>query len=239
MTRSMNCFYVKDNTAQVAGNALDELLSCCKGRPTLLLLSGGSALSILPYIKKEHLGPNVTLSLLDERYTDDVSEQNFAKLKSTFFYETVLALRLPVIDPTPLAGEAPEDTASRLETEFIAWEAKYSVDKVVIATMGIGGDGHTAGILPDKDEGAFMRLFDDARHIVVGYEKPGAENPRRITASLYFLRKHVDHAIVYVVGENKASALSRLRITRGSLAEMPARIVLQMKDVSIYTDQAT
>jgi len=46
----------------------------------------------------------------------------------------------------------------------------------------------------------------------------------------------VDHAVVYVVGEEKRATFERVLAENGALAETPARIIREMKDVRLFTD---
>jgi 6-phosphogluconolactonase/glucosamine-6-phosphate isomerase/deaminase len=60
--------------------------------------------------------------------------------------------------------------------------------------------------------------------------------PLRVTVTFPFLREIVDHAVVYAVGRNKRAALERVLLERKRIWEIPARIIHQMKDVTVFTD---
>jgi 6-phosphogluconolactonase/glucosamine-6-phosphate isomerase/deaminase len=233
----MEYHYIKDNTAQVAGSALDQLLGEYHGHPILLLLSGGSSLSLLPYIKKERLGPHMTLSMLDERYTKKATDQNFSQMMDSFFFKTATDLRLPTIDTRPEGNEGLAETTERIRCSFREWESKAGGAGAIIATAGIGEDGHIAGVLPDKEnEKEFMLLFNDPRQTIVGYERTGAEHPCRISATLNFLQSRTAGVIVYAVGKEKINAIIRVRAEKGTLAETPARILNDIPNSHLFTD---
>ena len=59
--------------------------------------------------------------------------------------------------------------------------------------------------------------------------------PLRVTATLPFLRE-VDGAIVYAVGDQKAEALQKVVAHEGTLFSTPARVLKQMKSVTLFTD---
>lgn len=125
----------------------------------------------------------------------------------------------------------------RLEASLHGWMAAHP-DALVIATMGIGADGHTAGVMPfPEDETYFHKTFLDAERWVVGYDA-GTKSPYpdRVTTSLAFLRDIVSSAVVYAVGTDKRSALERILASTGSLAETPARILSEMSRVDVFTD---
>jgi 6-phosphogluconolactonase/glucosamine-6-phosphate isomerase/deaminase len=233
----MQYHYIKENVAQAAGNALDQLLGKYQHRPVLLLLSAGSSLSLLPYLKREHLSPSITISMLDERYTQKSEYQNFSRMADSFFFETVTKLRLPVIDTRPQDSEDLTALAERLDHEVKEWMLNGDQNGAIIATAGIGTDGHIAGILPDPaNEGAFMRLFNDSERYFVGYEREGAEHPCRITATLSFLKNCTAGVITYATGREKTDAISRTMATKGNCAETPARILNDIPCAHLFTD---
>jgi len=54
-----------------------------------------------------------------------------------------------------------EKLAHRYESSLFEWAKKHPEGKI-IATMGIGFDGHTAGIMPyPENPETFARLFED------------------------------------------------------------------------------
>ncbi len=107
----------------------------------------------------------------------------------------------------------------------------------IVITLGIGPDGHTAGIMPfPEDPQKFQKLFDDPDHWVVSYD--AAEKnayPNRTTVTLPFLRR-VDHAVVFVCGKEKQRALEKTLAQKGSLPQTPARIIREMGKIDLFTD---
>lgn len=222
-----------------ASEALQAVLREKKhsGIPVLLLLSGGSAFSLLENISHEVLGPHMTVGVLDERYSTDESVNNFAQFAHTALYASALAVGAVFIDTRVTNNETQEQLRKRFETDIRNWLERNSVG-VVVATMGVGIDGHTAGIMPfSKNQEAFQQLFEDNTKWVAAYDA-GDKNlyPRRITVTLPFLSGHVDYAFVYAVGEEKKDALGRIFAKEGSLTETPARIMRDMKNVQFFTD---
>ena len=57
-----------------------------------------------------------------------------------------------------------------------------------------------------------------------------------MTVTPTYLKRHIDHAVVYVVGENKREAVARVQAEEGVLAETPARVLKSMKYGQVYTN---
>lgn len=225
-----------EELGQSARTALSSLLADNYRRPILLLCSGGSAFELLHGIPKETLGPHITIGTLDERYSTDETINNFAQLQKTDFYKTAIRAGAHIIDTRPNEEETIDELARRFEHELRVWRTS-NPDGVIIATQGIGPDGHTAGIMPfPEDPARFRELFESPNVWVYGYDA-GEKNqyPLRATTTITFLKK-IDHSIVYCVGENKREALSRVFSKEGTHAETPARILREMKNVVIFTD---
>jgi len=215
---------------------LNLLLEKNKDIPILLLLSGGSSLQLIEGIEAKYLTRSLTVTALDERYSSDEKVNNFAQIAHSDFYEMLMRHGANVIDTRVHHDESQNDLAKRYEEGLRTWISKNPKGKI-IATMGIGEDAHIAGIVPHNNEvHLFNKLFDSSNWIA-SYDA-GDKNPypERVTTTLTFLRK-IDHAVVYVVGDNKKEALDNTLREENNLHTFPARIVHQMKDVHIYTDQ--
>lgn len=228
-----------EETRERAAEALRSFLNNAKNRqqPLLLLLSGGSAFSFLEHVPQELFGPHVTVGMLDERFNVGENISNFAQFKETPFYAAVRAAGASCIDTRAKDKETIEDFGDRFEQALRSWVEAHR-NGVVVATMGIGVDGHTAGIMPFPENLALLQeLFEDEQRWVVGYNA-GNKNlyPLRVTVAFPFLRARVDHAVVYVVGEEKRNAFKKMAAERGILSETPARVIREMKDIQLFTD---
>lgn len=220
-----------------AGEALRAFLMETKkqSQPVLLLLSGGSAFSFLDAIHEDVLGEHVTIGMLDERFSRDESVHNFMQLTKTAFYAEALAAGALYIDTRIMEHETQEALAARFEKALRNWQKTHK-NSIIIATMGVGTDGHTAGIMPfPENEHLFRQLFENKNKWVVAYNA-GDKNiyPLRVTITMPFLRTHIDHAIVYVVGEEKKPALEQVCAKTGLLTETPARVFHEMRDIHFF-----
>ena len=230
--------HTSNTPTQGAARRLSKLLDEYKARDVLLLLSGGSALTLLDRVDTTPMSERVTISLLDERYTFDESVSNFSQLTKTAFYERAAKQHVHVIDPRPREGEGLLDTAKRFDLALKHWHITHH-NGVVLATMGVGSDGHTAGILPfPNNPETFEERFGAKHRCAVGYHVDPRVNPHtdRVTVTSTYLVRHADHAIVYATGEEKRTALEAVLAEEGSLHVTPARILCTMRDVALYTD---
>jgi 6-phosphogluconolactonase/glucosamine-6-phosphate isomerase/deaminase len=202
--------------------------------PVLLLFSGGSAMTFLDEAQRDVFGNYLTISVLDERFSTDITVHNFAQFTKTEFYKKARRAGAVFID-TRVRAETQEELAERFAKELHAWKNKNTTGAVV-ATMGIGRDGHTAGILPFPENYAqFQKLFENPDTWVASYNA-GSKNryPNRITVTLPFLRKHVTHAYVFIEGAEKKVALEHVLAKEGQLSKTPARILREMRNVELY-----
>ncbi len=205
----------------------------------LLFLAGGSALAVLPYLDYKKFGSRLTWSVLDERFSTDPKISNFLQISTTSFFKESLSHGTNFFSTMPNPGETQDELVVRWEHEIKEWVELHSHRKI-IALMGIGDDGHIAGIMPypnEEDEKWFSSTFESSNKWVVGYDA-GAKNqyPLRVTVTLSFLKDFVDEAVVFVSGEKKRLVLSHIIKEPGKLTEYPARIVHLMKHVQVFTD---
>lgn len=221
-----------------AANKLNELIKRAADAPVLILLSGGSSLSLLPHIDTSLFTPHITLTVVDERYTQKDADSNFFQLSQTTFWREALSRGAAIIDPRPHAGEAHIETAERFDGALKAWDEAHP-DGLVFATMGIGTDGHTAGVLPfPEDEQFFRTTFQDEKKFVAAYTVSVDKNPhtKRITTTLAYLTSHLSGAVLFAKGSDKVLALAALCAESGSLSTTPARILRDIPRVTLCTD---
>ena len=208
--------------------------------PVLLLLSGGSSLALLEGQEAAAIGSNVTIAPLDERYSTNPEENNMAQIAATEFYRRAVERGAHTIDTRVKEGESREDLAHRFNDALVEWIESHPNGKI-IATTGIGPDGHVSGVMPyPEDAEGFTTRFDDQdnAHLVVGYDA-GDKNqyPERVTTTMNLIRK-IDMAIAYVAGSGKKEAVRRVLSDEGSIAETPARILKEIPGkVLLFTDQ--
>jgi 6-phosphogluconolactonase/glucosamine-6-phosphate isomerase/deaminase len=223
-----------DEAKKKASAHLKYLLQENKDTEILLLLSGGSALTILGGIQKD-LSRKTTISVLDERFAKDPRINNFSQITQTKFYSLAKNKDCGFIDTRVKNGESHSDHAERFERDLREWKSTYP-NGIIVATQGIGEDGHTSGIMPFPENPELFDSLFNGKSWVISYDA-GEKNPFpfRSTTTLTFLRI-IDHSIVLAVGDSKKAALEKALSSTGSISESPARIIQEMKNVVLFTD---
>lgn len=242
------------SAAAEAGEHLNAILAENKKLPVLLMLSGGSALSMVNYVGESVFGANLSISMLDERFTplevgrpkgvrcpDATSGQtsngvnNFLQLQKTDFYKDAFEAEASFFGTLPRAGESMEDLRQRWDKNLKTWR-KENPKGLIVATLGLGQDGHTAGILPfPEDHEKFNSLFN-GQAWTVAYNAAGKNiHPQRVTATLTFL-KMLDAGFAFVAGKEKQEKFDQLTSGKIKAAELPAAVWREMKNVKIFTD---
>lgn len=222
---------------QKAGRKVSELFLSSQDKSTLFLISGGSSLDVLPEIEPQALSSNITLGVLDDRMSTDSQINNFLQFTKTPLYPAAKKLGVLFLSSVPAYGDTVEAWGEKYNQVLENWFNSHP-NAITIALMGIGADGHTAGIMrcPDNPE-MFKKLFIDTDKKAVGYDATGRNPyPLRMTLTIPFI-KIIDHAVVYTVGETKKEALVKSLAPSGTLWETPGRIILEMPDVWLFTDQ--
>lgn len=218
--------------AVTAADQLNELLALSTAQPVLLMLSGGSALTILERVDVALLGPHVTITTLDERFSTDSTVNNFAQIAATTFYRKAIERGVQTISTEVGADETLTEAGVRFDTALHHWRESHEAG-VVIATLGVGTDGHTAGIFPHQPS-----LGLEAADWVVSYEVSPEVNlhTRRITTTPTFLKTQVTQAICLITGEEKRDVLQSLQRTDCAFADIPACVMKDMQSVTVITN---
>lgn len=227
--------YSSDQVTTQTQAALFHALETSQKHPVLLMLSGGSSLKLLDNFDTSLLGEYLTITVLDERFSAEPEVNNWLQVTQTEFYQAAVTAGCSFIETVPEPQESLAQFAQRWEDALRHW-VKHHAKRTTIATVGIGADGHIAGIspFPDQPERFVEFLFTD--RWVKGYS--GNLVPAdRVTVTTKFLEKKLDQAIVYAVGDSKRSALEAVLSESGRMADTPARILREMKSVEIFTDQ--
>lgn len=184
-----------DGAASKLTSSLENALA--RNKKILLFLSGGSNLKILDLISKELLdNPAITIYVLDERFSADPSLNNSLQIK-----EKGININLIV----PGDQESLQTFADRFDKELVTW-LEQNPDGEVICTLGMGPDGHMAGISPmPEDPAKFDETFNQDK-LVVGYTG-NLSPPERVTTSPNFLAM-VNLFIALILGEPKRPAFN-------------------------------
>jgi 6-phosphogluconolactonase/glucosamine-6-phosphate isomerase/deaminase len=210
----------EDGVADLTERLVRELVG---GRRVLWLVSGGS--NIMPSVQimgniPANLRSNLSVMPIDERYgKPDYAESNWAQLMKAGFEGGDTTL-LPVLE----AGLDFDQTIARYND--IAART-FDTNEVIVAQLGVGADGHVAGILPDSP------AAEETDALAVGYRS----NPfTRLTLTFAALRR-ISAAYVFAFGDTKQQALKKLQTQAIPLDQQPAQILKQLPEVYFYSDQ--
>lgn len=194
-------------------------------KKALWFVSGGSAIDIqvdiMHQLNKSHeryLG-NLTIIPVDERYGSfDHKHSNAAQLGQAGFNPTP-ALWIDVLSNN-LSFEQTISQYNALAKKLIE-KSDY-----IIATLGLGSDGHTAGILPHSP------ALEAGEATIIGYIW---DDYQRMTISpTVFMR--IDTAYVFAYGDKKQEALQRLFDNSEDVSELPAKLLYDVGSVTVYND---
>jgi len=237
----------KERLAFETAKAISAILEREQDNDILLLLAGGSSFAVYDAISPQWLSDHVTIAMTDDRFSRELDVNNSHILQATDFYNEAINADSYYISTEVWHEEKPEDLATRFEYGLRQWRKEFP-DGVVIAVFGMGEDGHVCGMIPASDkrfagtsedkERTFQELFENTEKWVVGYSTPNNEYHERITITMPFIRKYVNHAVAFISGEKKRVALDRLSAEEGSLDVTPARILRELKNADIFTDIA-
>jgi 6-phosphogluconolactonase/glucosamine-6-phosphate isomerase/deaminase len=216
--------FIHATTTEPASTLLADTLAkhLANNERVLWLLSGGSGGAICIAASQELARrgiptDNLYSTMSDERYgAMGHADENIAQLLDGGFEVGDSTLYRPLI------------SASRTETTlaFAEWltAMKIKADYSIIL-MGIGADGHTAGIKPHSSAVT-------ATQAAASF---AGDDIERITVTPAFL-KGIDEAIVQAMGAEKHATLRKLLTEDISLDEQPAQIIKHMKNATLLSD---
>lgn len=210
-------------------NDLSTWIQSTESKTVACLCAGGSALKIFDAITDEVVKRRTIFMMGDERVSREPSINNYDQLKArlgaTFESFTVIN--------TSFYDEDGQVYVARLNSQVKTFlEKKYPI----INILGIGEDGHTAGIFPLSKESFEKQYRDKGIYVPVHIEGLTIDSRASLTPS--FITNHAQAIFVYAAGEKKRAVIERLKGAREdtSIHELPASIVLRHPHATLYTD---
>ena len=202
----------------------DKLLAALEQYDRVLwIITGGSNIpvetAVMRGIGSADSG-KLTIALSDERFGPlHHPESNWQQLIAAGF-EAKRARVIPVLRP----HMALRETCERYGAAFS--EACLSADKVV-ALLGMGADGHIAGILPNSV------ALNAGKRWTVAYR---TAEYTRITLTPFAL-SHLSEAVLSAFGASKREQLELLRDRRLAAARQPAQLLKAIPKLTVINDQ--
>ncbi len=204
---------------------------------TMVYLSGGKTpRGLYEQFAREETFMAGAVGMVDERY----GEKFHATSNETMFRDAGLIRYLEIRDIPfyPILGvdKTREETADAYDTAIRSLNLVFQKS---IAFLGIGADGHTAGIAGNRAD--FTNpLFDFSQKslLVSEFNDPAGMFKERVTMTFLALEM-MDLLIVLVLGDDKKEALEKM-FEKGSIEEIPARFYTNpeiAEKTVIITDQ--
>lgn len=226
-------FSTQEKAAENLGRDFSRKLKLIKKNKSraLLLFSGSSSFTLLKHIDNRVLGNHLTIGVLDERYDPSNQNNNFYQLSKTDFYRKARQMACEFIDTTVKKGQTQKQLADYFEKEIKKWRKNYA-DGVILATVGMGPDGHIAGMMPIAKQ-KFDKLFCGKKWIAAYNAFDKNPYPLRVTTTVNFV-KSIDYIYSFICGPTKKKAFKEISRS-GPINDLPARILKQTKNTIIYT----
>lgn len=192
-----------------------------EGKRILWLISGGSNIPLTVQVMNElpvKLTNQLTIIPIDERYGPVGHKDSNVKQLYDAGFDPKQATFV-----SPLANLNIDDTIIRYTQ---ALENALNNTSLVIAQIGMGTDGHIAGILPNSPA-------LKAETLVTAYQGPDF---MRLTMTLPSLRR-INQAYLFAYGRPKRAALDRLCDGDYPIDDQPAQVLRELREVTVYNDQ--
>ncbi len=222
-----------EHGTKVAGEVLKEFVN----ERSLLLLSGGSTpRKLYRHIANEEVLKPGAVGMVDERYGGKLhpdSNELMMQESGILRYLTMRDIPFhPILDGTRSREETAYSYDQLLRESFSQYQSVFGI-------LGIGTDGHTAGI-PTLDESfrASHQELYSGTDIVSSYHDENGSYGERITMTFLGL-SHLDRLLVLVFGDDKKAALENV-LSEGSESEIPGRFLKRPEIAGktlIITDQ--
>ena len=241
----MSQIVITTDPAKEAGEHITKVIEDHQG-DIICLLSGGSALSIVPHIEPrrkcfhescqastecQKSECRTIFMMGDERVSGEPTINNYLQL-TALYPDSYAASKL--LDTAAKADEAAKEFALRIEELFFSEISNLENIKIIFI-FGVGTDGHTAGIFPLPKE-QFARTYQaDLTYVPVELTSLTVDSSASFTPA--WIQDNVDLAIGYVAGAAKHEILYKLHTEDKKLHERPAELLKRIRSSYVYTDQ--
>lgn len=192
---------------------------------TVLFLSGGSTPKQLyeTFAKEAQLKIGAA-AVIDERYGLPYHDNSNEKMMRESGLLSYLQTQNIAFYPVLKDGSREQVVSDYDETTRYL----FSSFPKSIGILGIGTDGHTAGIAPNR-EGFISPIFNGDQNVLVSSFKDNKSMQEggfgeRITLTFKGL-ENLDFILILAFGENKKEAFKKM-FTEGSIEQIPARFFL-------------
>lgn len=196
-------------------------------RPLLLFYSGGSNAEIMKVFLTQRMNQShnndIVLAPIDERFSTEHS--NFLEIKNNNLelYQESIQSGITWLDTSPTEKDQyamASNYSKQIQTAITSCKEKNGT---ILALLGMGQDGHVAGIFPNtNNEASFYTTYVDTNQDVVGIELD-SENPypKRFSVTIKCMEQ-IDQFILSFSGVTKQQIMRSIEATRPPLHQVPA-----------------
>lgn len=192
------------------------------GQPVLWLISGGSNIPIQKAVMDnlpDELTTLLTIMPVDERVVPyNHADSNTAQLRRAGF-NPKHAEWIDILEEDLSPGEL-----INLYKDCLA--RKIASDACIFMTLGMGTDGHIAGILPNSP--ALLSTELAVYYKVTDY--------KRITLCADTIAAHCDEAVLCAFGDAKHIALKQLYKHSDNREQVPAMLLYEVSNCTVFND---
>lgn len=214
-------------------DAITKSIVSHKDGPILFLYSGGSnkevTSQIIMNLVQQQIQLDCFIAAVDERF--DVEHSNYLELQKCVLQleETIKSHGIHILDTAPFLRDqfAMADWYDNILKEKI--QTIKNKQGIIITLLGMGEDGHIAGILPHPEEQQlFFERFLDTERFVVGYDATGKhEYTKRFTITYKPLLSS-DYIYLFAAGKKKLSVFHEAMQQQVSLYERPVTFLFSL-----------
>ena len=221
----------QERLLQAAGRHLCEKVSAvlaARGRAILAVPGGRSAAIIFQAMLREKLDwRRVHFFIVDERLVPvDHPESNFRLLREHLVAPLSQAGRIDPANAHPFVFDpaSADRGAARYERDLADLGFRFD-----IVLLSAGEDGHVGAIFPRHHS------VEDRHHGFIVMDDSPKPPPGRMTSSLSLIQTAAAAVLIFA-GEAKREAYGRFHDKACPVSNCPAKLVLAIKDVAVFTD---
>ncbi len=205
-------------------------------KKTVLFLSGGATpKSLYNSLAKDTILKAAAVGMIDERYGKKFSERsNELMIQETGLLDYLQSQQIPFY---PILQKKLSREQTALAYDKTTRDLFFHFPRSV-AIMGIGSDGHTSSIIPNRKNFTNTLFSQSKKHLFVSdFNDTKSAYGERISMTFAGLSL-IDYFILLAFGKEKKKAL-KMMFEPGSLEEIPARFFMHeaANNTLIITDQ--
>lgn len=165
--------------------------------------------------------------IIDERLvTIDHPDSNYKLLKEHFIDPLVRVGRILPGNAHPFILDLAREDRGAEQYERVLAEYGFRYDIILLSS---GEDGHVGALYPHHHS-----ITDKHYGFIVMGDSPKPP-PERMTSSLSLMQT-AETALILFVGEAKREAYTKFNDAQCPVAACPAKLVLELKDTTVFTD---